>query len=128
TFLDELATHIFELTPTGINRYEGNYSSYLYYKSLQQNPSDETTPKAATQQAPKKETVQLSGKQLYERQKKVRSLEAKLEKLEAELVKLAQAQSQLEFGSPAFEENVARTKQVKESIKATYQEWEALQG
>ena len=128
TFLDELATHVFELTPTGINRYEGNYSSYLYYKSLQQPSGESVAPKESTPHTPKKETVQLSGKQLHERQKKVRSLESKLAKLEAELVKLGQDQGQLEFGSSALEENVARTAQVKQLIKTTYKEWEALQG
>ena len=128
TFLDELATHIFELTPTGINRYEGNYSAYLYYKSLGEQP-DASTPKTQPQKNDsKKAPSQLQGKQLYEYQKKVRSLEAKIERLETELIQLNVAYGQLAFGSPECEKNVARTSQVKQLIKSTYQEWETLQG
>lgn len=127
TFLDELATHIFELTPKGINRYEGNYSAYLYYKSVQQDGCSLSFPPQQASIAVKKEK-QTGGKQQYEQRKKIQSLESKIEKLEAELNRLNDGYAALVFGSDAFIKHEEYIVQVKQQLHAAYLEWESLHG
>lgn len=143
SFLDSLATRIIELSPTGVRSYKGNYESYLYCKqhelkeqlafvapSLQANKSD------AEKKAPQKpvqpvvqpqQEQKLGGKEAYERQKKVASLERKVEKLEAERIDIQQKLGHVEWGSDEYHKIESRLKEISKQLEAAYEEWNKVQ-
>jgi ATP-binding cassette, subfamily F, member 3 len=145
SFLDALATRIIELSPTGIKSYKGNYESYLYckqhelkeqlaYQAPQLQPNKATSeikiPHKQSQSMPSvpqsKTEPKLGGKEAYERQKKVASLERKVEKLEAERIDLQQKLGHVEWGSDEYQKIDVRIKEVSKLLEAAYEEWNTL--
>jgi len=138
TFLDDLASRILELTPTGVRSYVGNYESYLYQKGLQESAAaGSTAPGKAPQKPDAAQAIQkqaeaakphVAGREAYEMRKKLSSLEGKIKRYEEELVKLNASFESLEFGMPAYLETQARIKKLQETLKTAIAEWESLQG
>ncbi len=127
TFLNGLATKIFDLDENGITAYEGNYDSYLYHKEqkelLNQGPGDIKKSQLYQQQAASK----VSGKELYELKKRLAGIERKLEKQEDQLAVEQQKFEELVYGSKQFDEAQARVQKLEKSIQELYAEWEEIQ-
>ncbi|MFH0898585.1 MAG: ABC-F family ATP-binding cassette domain-containing protein [bacterium] len=133
-FLNGLATKIFDLTANGVVTYEGNYDSYLYQKKHKEEVhalaktaplvSKEKSGDSGAKQSGKQKT---ENKLSYEENKRLRSLERKIEKLEAEILELNKNFEILEYGTQAFIDNTNRLQDVQQLIKDAYQEWETLQ-
>lgn len=130
SFLDQLATKVFELTDHGIVTYKGNYEDYLYYKQqreqTQQAQAKETN---NNKQSLNKEKAKPSGdgKQGYELRKKIGSLERKIESLDQELSNLNQNFASLTYGTEESEKNIRRIKQVQAQLKDCWAQWEEAQ-
>lgn len=123
-FINALATHILELTPTGVHRYEGNYQDYLYQKGLieaqKSNETDSIAKKPSSPTKPEK-----SQKEIFESQKKIKSVEQKIEKLEREIGALEASFGKIAFGSPEFKQASVTLTQLKNTLAATMTEWES---
>ncbi len=128
SFLDQLATKIFELTEHGIVTYKGNYEDYLYYKQQREKMQNQPKEFGSTKQKTDTTNKQLSdGKQEYELRKKIGSLERKIESLDQELLTLNQKFDQLTYGTDAFEKNMNRIKQIQNQLKECWAQWEEAQ-
>ena len=122
-FINHLATHVVELTPQGAFKYEGNYDVYLYHKKL-------LTEHQTTLKQPlkiKAEISEISSKDSFERNKKMRALERKIEKLEQEIIELQQKFANLIYGTPPFLEMQEKLKSTQKEHTSCMSEWELLQ-
>jgi len=121
-FVNNLATHILELTPNGLYRYEGNYDSYLYQKK-----SVTESNKPAKIEIGKKEQVQEKNqKNSFETQKKIKSLEAKIEKLEKEITTLEASFGSMVYGSNEFRNASEKLTQLKKEYSLSVAQWETF--
>ncbi|MFH1832177.1 MAG: ABC-F family ATP-binding cassette domain-containing protein [bacterium] len=177
TFLNGLATKIFELSPAGVASYEGNYDSFLYQKEQKElgllnfakNTNDnknheqkhgpkhnhKTGDNSARESkshgnvsaisdenieqktgAPRalgdklvriQSSKVLTDKEVYERNKRLRSLENQIEKLEVKLVALNEQAETLEFDPQGLQDNMRRVEEAQGSLARIYDEWEKLQ-
>lgn len=123
-FVNELASHIIELTPTGAIIYHGNYDEYIYQKKV-----------AATQAAPsdnieqsKKKSEPVSATNMHDVHKKVRSIEHRIEKMEKQIADLEVSFANLVYGSEAFHAASTKLHTLKSEHAQLLQEWEQLHG
>ncbi len=118
-FLNDLATRVIELTPTGIISFEGNYDQFLYYKKqIKQEPlplPSTTMPKHTTH------------KNTYEQAKKIKSLERKIDQLEQKIKQQEELFAQLSFGTAAYTDARQHLNTLKEQYEQAMKEWEGLQ-
>jgi ATP-binding cassette subfamily F protein 3 len=129
TFLDELATRILELTPTGVRSYQGNFESYQYAKHQEERRAQELRAPAAPKKAPvvmSKEKEEAAGKLGHENKKKLANHESKIAKLEAELATLTRAFADVVWGSDAYKKIESEHMQIKKQLELAYQQWEEL--
>ena len=129
-FLDKLATRILELTPAGVFNYPGNYESYLYQKKHQQ-----TAPAIQQQQSNKQQpkvegssSAPSSGRDAYERKKRIASLERTIGKLDEKIATLYAQLGTLEWGSPEHQQAEAQLQAAKQQRDTATKEWEKLIG
>ena len=119
-FVNNLATHILELTPDGLYRYEGNYDSYLYQKKMSAEP-EQTSVSVKKESAPEK-----AQKNNFETQKKIKSLEAKIEKTEKEIAGLEASFADIAYGSNPFYQASQRLQRLKKELAEFISQWEEL--
>jgi ATP-binding cassette, subfamily F, member 3 len=123
-FVNELATHIIELTPNGTALYHGNYDEYLYQKKAVATPAAPvTTPVAIDMSA---EAPAASNVHSYEMRKKIRSLEQKIEKVEQEITYTEQLFANLAYGSDSFNKTSIKLQTLKDTHRTLLGEWESL--
>jgi len=131
TFLDDLATSVIELTPNGTKLYKGNYEDFLYYKSLNEQPTgtqiQTKTPPQPRTVIQEKKKPKISGKRAYELGKKNNSLEKKISRLEQELITLDKEFAALEYSSDRYLEQQEKIQDTKKKLKDTMTEWELVQ-
>ncbi|MCL5875477.1 MAG: hypothetical protein M1114_03330 [Candidatus Dependentiae bacterium] len=122
-FVNNLATHILELTPQGIYRYEGNYESYLYQKK---SAAQEKAKIVST--TPIKEDVveKVPAKNKFEVQKKIKSLELRIEKLEKEIKTMELSFAELAYGSDSFSKTAEKLNLLKKEYTTCVSQWEEL--
>lgn len=120
-FLNDLATRVIELTPTGIISFTGNYDEFLYYKK-QMNLQESA--KAVSKQT--KTSVQEQTNN-FEIQKKLRSLEKKIDYFEAKIHDKELSFASLTFGADAFKKAEADLKSLQRQRDDAMREWESLQ-
>lgn len=139
-FLDDLATRILELTPTGVHSYEGNYESFLQQSHhLPSVPAisgifeaqELTTPVESTQSfANPIDTARrpstLSGKEQHEMRKQLGKAERTVEKLEREIEQQSIKLGSLTFGTPPYREVNERVAQLRRELDTATAEWESL--
>ncbi|MCL5875380.1 MAG: ABC-F family ATP-binding cassette domain-containing protein [Candidatus Dependentiae bacterium] len=121
-FVNKLATHILELTPHGIHRYEGNYDAYLYQKlsvTDHQKKDDNVIQKESVA-----EKVPIKNR--FETQKKLKSVESKIEKLEQEIKTLELSFANLAYGSEAFDKAASKLNILKKEHDNCINQWEEL--
>ena len=122
-FINKLATGILELTPNGINRYNGSYDEYLEHKN---NVQTETVMQ-------KKETVKKTNEYQLRKQKRSEYLKAKnaLSKCEAEIEKTELEISEINsmLTTSDYEELMKLTSKLdrkNEYMDILYTQWEEL--
>ncbi len=120
TFLNELATDIFELSPHGIVHYFGNYDSFLYQKEQSKNLGASSS-KPEQKTGLKKVPEQKKPTQNHEDAKKIRNLEARILRLENEKVWLENNAGLLEYDSPEYKKNIEKLNSTKFELEKTYQ-------
>ena len=126
-FLDALATHIVELTPTGVHCFEGSYEAYLYQKSCMAEKIDKESSGSKVEQV-KVQAIMTKGqgKADYEARKRRSSLEKKIAKLEQERTMLQESRSATEWGSNERNTLEERLKIVVKQLELSSAEWEKL--
>lgn len=122
-FINKLATGILELTPNGINRYNGSYDEYLEHKN---NVQTETVMQ-------KKETVKKTNEYQLRKQKRSEYLKTKnaLSKCEAEIEKTELEISEINsmLTTSDYEELMKLTSKLdrkNEYMDILYTQWEEL--
>ena len=123
-FLNDLATRIIELTPTGVISFEGNYDQFLYYKQQLHNPTKET--KNNTQEVTEHPKVAQKNNN-YELAKKLRTLEKKIEQLEKKIKNQELLFAELLYGTDTYRKAETDLRILKQQHESCLQEWEALQ-
>jgi len=124
-FLNRLATKILELTPKGIHSYQGNYEDFLLQKNNAIVPSPLES-KQNSNQTPTTEIKTNDNKIQYEIRKKIKSLENKIERLEAEKDILAKKISLLTFGTDEFDKIYKQQLANDTALHKLFTEWESL--
>ncbi|TWT32251.1 ABC transporter ATP-binding protein uup [Posidoniimonas corsicana] len=128
-FLNNVVTSTLVFEPGGVKEYDGGYDDWL----RQRKPADPPATAAQGQPAakPKTEKPSTGGKKLsYNDQRELKSLPAKIEKLEAGIAALHE-----QMADPAFyqqDARVIRDKQAEEAelqgqLAAAYERWESLE-
>lgn len=129
-FVNDLATHVVELTPTSAKKYHGNYRAYLTQKSMTNDLTVDASAQQSSAQSKAKQAKADSGlskKQLFELRKKSKRLEHKIEKLEKEITQVGIAFELLEYGTPEFitmQEKITKLKAELEECEGRWEEAE----
>lgn len=124
-FINQLATKIIELTPTGTLLYQGNYDTYRYHKQLFTAPNNENKVKQTTS-APIKQP-QSKKIETPESQKTIRLLEKQIDTLEKAIKKIELSFVDLAYGTPSFLQAQEKLKKLTKEYEDVMQEWEMLQ-
>ncbi len=122
SFLNDLATRVIELTPTGIISFVGNYDEFLYYKQqINQANAPEKSSVAS------KTVVEKPQVNDYERAKKVKALERKIEQLEQKVAAQELVFAELSYGMSEYKQAEAVLHELKEQHAQAMREWESYQ-
>jgi ATP-binding cassette, subfamily F, member 3 len=127
-FVNELATHIIELTPSGTILYHGSYDEYLYQKQYVTPSVQEHKPEPVATSAAAESETDNKNSHNHELRKKIRSLEQKIEKLEQEISNQELLFADLTYGSPDFVHASDALNVLKKQHKTVLAEWELLHG
>lgn len=136
-FVNNLATRIIELTPTGVHSYFGNYESFLVQKKMAETLQDTQEQTGASLKlqsvsASQRHAVASSvgGKEQrkadFEKKKDIQKLERKIEKLEKEIAKLNESFADIEYGTQAFVETRQKVQEKEKELFLFQKEWEEL--
>ncbi len=121
-FLNDLATRIIELTPTGVISFDGNYDEYLYYKKQmnigEQEQSKDKKDVRAEQKAPQVNQ--------FEQAKKIKTLEKKVEQLELRIDHQERKFADLMYGTDEYKKAEKALADLRAQHQETMKEWEAL--
>jgi ATP-binding cassette subfamily F protein 3 len=120
-FLSNLATKIIALDVDGAASYPGSYDEYLYCKEQEEKArvvTHEPTASSNKKIAPKPELDEASKK------KNAKKLEAKIEKLEAEIVTIGNSFADAEYGTPEYDSLLKRLDQVQKERDTAFAQWE----
>lgn len=129
-FINQTATRILDLTPTGITSYIGNYDYYIEQQLVSTAKQEEKIAEAKIETEAKKDWKQAKEEQAKERKKQndIKKCETRIEELEEQIQSLND-----EMSKPEVATNVARlTELTKEQEKANaeleelYELWEEL--
>jgi len=124
-FISKLATHILELTPTGIRSYPGTYEAYKYHKA-QELATQNNTQTAAVKTAQTTQSTQHDYHHQRELEKKSKNLEKKIDMAEREIKKLEESFANLEYGTPDYSRAENHLKNLRIQHKRLFDEWEKL--
>ena len=131
-FINNLATHIIELSVDGARWYHGNYDSYIYQKSIFADPgSDASTPKVvqivSASAEPIAKTVRAGDKRkVYELQKKNASIEKTYEKLEQQIQSTQLSCASLAYGSAEYIHTQEQLKHLQQKLQSVEKQWEDI--
>ena len=130
-FVSKLATHILELTPSGIIMYKGSFDDYLEQKKYRESrgtasPAHESSPLTQKESSQAEPVSQLDNAQRFELQKKARRVEEKIEKLEQKQEFLCKKLESCPPGTPQYTMMLGEINLSQKTIDAATQEWEAL--
>lgn len=127
-FIQKLATRILELTPEGLQSFNGTYEEYLYFKKTMQSsqPQPAIAPTKQEKNEPVSENVQ-SGKELFLLRKQAAQLESKITKIEKELKELTVQFANMEYGSAVYQKAEKRYKEAQKELSHFLTEWEEAQ-
>ncbi len=124
-FVNNLATRIIELTPSGIHSYFGNYESFLAQKEmaggLQESPQTQSGAKKKQGPASKEHR-----KSEFDKKKEIQKLERKIEKLEKDIERINMRFADLEYGTDEFSDTQRKSLEKEKELKSAQKEWEEL--
>ncbi len=132
TFLDELATRILELTPTGIRSYEGNFESYQYAKHVAERALLEKQAAAGHLKGPQKKIVTpdagtaKGAARSEDQQKKIKNLESSIAKLEKENETITHKFADVSWGTDEYKKLEVKHAHLKKQLEEAYELWEKL--
>lgn len=123
-FINRLATRIVELTPRGLHSYQGNYESFIYQKKLleQQQQQSMETEKEKTASP----SAEASNYNSFERQKEIKKIEARIAKIEHNLLQEQERFGDLTYGTPSFTKTLERVEELKKQLHHEQKLWEEL--
>lgn len=121
TFINQLATHVIELTPHGAFQYHGNYDAYLYQKNKTVIDSN------ARNATDTKKSERMLSKSSPTHDKKSSDLERKIDKLEQEIACIHEAFTDLIYGTEDFSKNEEKLQKKQSALEQLLAEWEQLQ-
>lgn len=124
-FINDLATHIIELTPTGAYLYHGNYDAFRQHKEYMARQASAVPDSRAKMVEEKSDAM--SGKDLFELRKKAKKLERSIEKFEEYIATAEQRFATLLYGNPDYTATQEQLTDLKRKRDAAFSEWEALQ-
>jgi len=129
SFLNDLATVVLDLSPTGIRRYVGNYDDYLYYKSQQSGivPEKEELKKEQQTIVLPVHGPKMGEKQLRELEKKIANAERKIAQYEEKVTTLQADFAVVAYGSDKYIKLVEEHNQTDVKLKEAYKIWEDLE-
>lgn len=119
-FIQELATSIWELTPSGIVHFPGTYEEYLYTKKQTELAQTNTT----SQQPSVTVSPVQSNKENYGRHKEIAALESKIARCEKDIEKLVKIFGETEYGSPQWIEAETKHEAAKKLLAELTAQWE----
>lgn len=136
-FVNDLATHIIELTPNGTHLYEGNYDAFCTHKAYlaQQSintPSDDTkAPRKSDRPAPRPTQEQSAplGAQSEEAlllKKRIQKLERTIHEVENDLRRLEKIFETAAYGTDAFAKAQKNFLEKQRERDALLKEWEEV--
>jgi ATP-binding cassette subfamily F protein 3 len=122
-FINELATHVIELTANGTHMYHGNYDDFTYQKNSTAQPQvkKETGSKTSPQDSEPDDTAK-------NRERELRTLERKIATLEQQIADTGLKFADLEYGTPEFDVVQTKFTALRKDLAAVMAEWEKLQG
>lgn len=123
-FINQLATRVIELTETGTTSYHGNYDDYLQQSEHAASIAQAPTSKKTTE--PLKNSKAISGKDQYERNKKIKKLESSISKLEHEIQKTENKFEQAQYGTDPFSELQKKLAELNSELENKTMQWEQL--
>lgn len=120
-FINELATHVIELTANGTHMYHGNYDDFLYQKD--HNAPQQTAKKDAAVK-PNSEKVSPAADEAKNKDKEVRSLERKIATIEQQIADIGLKFGDLEYGTKEFDAAQAKFTALRKELATAMAEWE----
>lgn len=127
-FVNNLATRIIELTPTGIHSYFGNYESFLAQKEMAGALHDPKEDKPSGKNSKQPSVSKEHRKADFDKKKETQKLERKIEKIEKDLERINMRFGDLEYGTDEFSDTQRKSLAKEKELKAAQQEWEQLIG
>lgn len=120
-FVNDLATHIIELTPNGAYLYHGNYDSFILQKQSANNAFEakNIVEKSKNKQAANPDEIKAL-------EKDIKQAERIISQIESKIFKLSNAFADLEFGSEQFSKNQAKLDLLKKELAEAEAGWEEL--
>jgi ATP-binding cassette subfamily F protein 3 len=125
-FINDLATHILELTPTGAFFYHGNFDSYVYQKQHNGQMPEPKKEKAVVVEE-KISTSTKSNKELYLLRKESNRLERMVSKAEEKIAELTKKSTESTWGSAESAAIQQELEALKEKHAALTAEWEKIE-
>lgn len=116
-FVQDLATDILELTPKGLYHYPGNYEEFLAYKKAQQA-------QAAPQTVQPQEDASKKKQSKDDEQKNTREMERTIQRLEKQIEEKSTQLDSQTYGSPAYEQTLAKIVALQAELDKAMAEWE----
>lgn len=115
-FVNRLATHTIELTPTSAHRYTGNYDSYCAHKiAIGSFGVDQSnSPKNKTSLVQKKHPQQV-----------ISEIEESIARLERDQQHCAELFGEYEYGSPEYTKAYTRYQEIEKKMAELLKNWEA---
>ena len=120
-FVNDLATHIIELTADGAHLYHGNYDEFRAQKEY---AAKQIATAAQQAQAKDAQSDGASQKDMFELRKKAKKLERSVEKFEEYITSAEQRFSTLAYGTPEFISTQEQILDLRRKRDAAYAEWE----
>lgn len=119
-FINQLATHVIELSANGTAMYHGNYDTYREFKKHVDQHVDHTDSTSSGS------STKSSNKEAFEANKQLKKFERAIERLEHEIERISAKFADLEYGTPAFDTNSKKLVELQKKLKDTTTQWEAL--
>ena len=128
SFLQSLATRVWELTPEGLHDYKGTYEEFLYYKKSQEKASESSSkPQAPVKKQSEKPSEKSSRELAPSLRKELNALEQKISKTEHDIEALNTSFFALTYGSADYEKAAQKLKALQKNLEEFTAEWESLQ-
>lgn len=115
-FVNDLSSHIIELTANGAHMYHGNYDSYVQQAAHAKPQTSKAQSSTATEEEKSHDA--------FEARKMVRKLESAIEKLEKEIARVEMSFADHEYGTPGFTQAQERLTELQKKLKEKTKAWE----